>query len=357
LSERRPPRRNPRLRIAGRELASLRREKTIVLAIAIQLFVAAFSSFLVVGLVSLYDPGSVGEEVGIEFGVTGDAREDLAAVVDGEGREVQLYEEPAAARAAFGQGSVHAVLDARRSDSGQVHVTAVVLEGSLRTTLVVVQVKDVLSAFERQERAAMSHRLDRTPVSIPPETTASPYFGFTYTVLIPLLSFLPVFISGSVAVDSLVEELERGTAELLRVAPISAVEIVDGKLLATGLLAPVQAGAWLALLSANGTAIANPWAIVVFVAAVTTVVVALAAVVALAFPDRSRAQFGYSMGVIVLFGASQLLGQSPANAVARLAIGSPNAATPLVVAASAVLAVAAYLGCRGFVARSRLART
>lgn len=357
MSERRPLRRNPRFRIAGRELSSLRREKTIVLAILIQLFVAAFSSFLVVGLVSLYDPGSVGDQVVVEFGVTGDAREELATIASGDGRSVRIFEDPAIARGAFRQGSVHAVLDARRSDSGQVHVTAVVPEGSLRTTLIVVQVKDVLSAFERQERAALSHRLDRTPVPVPQETTASPYFGFTYTVLIPLLSFLPVFISGSIAVDSLVEEIERGTAELLRVAPISAVEIVDGKLLATGVLAPIQAGAWLALLSANGTAIANPWALVALVAAITIVVVALAAVVALAFPDRSRAQFGYSMGVILLFGASQLLAQSLANAVARLAIGSPDGVTPLVVAVTAVLAIVAYLGCRRVVARSPLART
>ena len=39
-----------RLTIAGRELAGLRAEKTILLAIGIQLFIAAFSSFLVVGL-------------------------------------------------------------------------------------------------------------------------------------------------------------------------------------------------------------------------------------------------------------------------------------------------------------------
>jgi len=48
--------RDSRLTIAGRELSGLRAEKTILLAIAIQLFIAAFSSFLVVGLVSMYDP-------------------------------------------------------------------------------------------------------------------------------------------------------------------------------------------------------------------------------------------------------------------------------------------------------------
>ena len=346
----------PRIRIAGRELASLRREKTVVLAILIQLFVAAFSSFLVVGLVSMYDPGSISDGSSIEFAVTGDAREDLAAIVDSEaGRDVRIYEDPLVARAAFRQGSVHAVLDARRADDGQVQVSAVVPDGSLRTTLIVVQVKEVLAEFERHERAALSHRLERTPVEVPSKTNASPYFGFTYTVLIPLLAFLPVFISGSVAVDSLVEEIERGTAELLRVAPVSAVEIVDGKLLATGLLAPVQAGAWLVLLEANGTSIADPWTIVAFVASATTIVVALAGVVALAFPDRSQAQFLYSMVVMLLFGASYLLGQPPANTVARLAIGSPNATTPWVVAGSVGIAAVTYLGCRAFVRRSEFA--
>jgi len=61
--------RDSRLTIAGRELSGLRAEKTILLAIAIQLFIAAFSSFLVVGLVSMmYDPGSLG---GAEVEVAG----------------------------------------------------------------------------------------------------------------------------------------------------------------------------------------------------------------------------------------------------------------------------------------------
>ena len=44
---------DPRLTIARRELQTLRSEKTIVLALLIQLFIAAFSSFLVVGLPDL----------------------------------------------------------------------------------------------------------------------------------------------------------------------------------------------------------------------------------------------------------------------------------------------------------------
>lgn len=345
------------MRIATRELASLRSEKTIVLAILIQLFIAAFSSFLVVGLVSMYDPGSVSDNVVVTFGVTGDAGQELQEIVDqGESRRVTYFEDPSAARSAFRQGVVHALLDARRAENGQVQVVAIVPEGSLRSTFIVVQVKEVLAEYERVTRDALSDRLEHKPVRTDLDPPASPYFGFSYTVLVPLLVFLPVFISGSIAVDSLVEEFERGTMELLRVAPLSAAQIVDGKLLATGVLAPVQAGAWLVLLSMNGTAIADVWSIVAFVAAVSVVVVSLAAVVALAFPDRSQAQFLYSMLVMVLFGVAYLLPTNPANVVARLAIGSPDAATPWAVAASVVVAVVAFAITRRFLAHSRLAR-
>ncbi|WP_199897069.1 hypothetical protein [Halarchaeum acidiphilum] len=98
-----------RLVLARRELASLRREKTIVLALAIQLFVAAFSSVLVVGLVSLYAPGSAGGALAVTVGVTGDAGGDLAPVVDeGDALHAIRYDSAAAARSGFRHGEVDA---------------------------------------------------------------------------------------------------------------------------------------------------------------------------------------------------------------------------------------------------------
>jgi ABC-type amino acid transport substrate-binding protein len=142
---------DPRLTIARREFATLRSEKTIVLALLIQLFIAAFSSFLVVGLVSLYDPGSV-EGYETTVGVTGDATDDLLRVVDEQPSMTGVgYDSQATARRAFDRGEVDAVLLAYRR-AGRVFVTATAPEGSVRTTVVVVQLRDALSAFERAER-------------------------------------------------------------------------------------------------------------------------------------------------------------------------------------------------------------
>lgn len=332
-----------RLAIAGRELAGLRREKTIVLAIAIQLFVAAFSSFLVVGLVTLYSPAAAGGAVTVDVGVSGNASDALApAVAESDARTLHRFDDREAALAAFDAGEVDAVLHGTAQPSGNVSVTAYAPTDDFRTTLVVVQLKDALGTAERQQRAALSHRLTRQPVPVPDDAGGNPYYGFTYTVLVPLLVFLPVFISGSVAADSVSEELERGTFELLRVAPLSAGQILDGKALAAVALAPIQAAAWLALLAANGTRVAHPVAILALATGATGIVVAAGAGLALVTGERRSAQLLYSLGVVAAFGASATLPENPANAVAKLAIGSPTPTTTLVVAVTVGAGVAAY---------------
>ena len=336
-----------RLTVARRELASLRSEKTIVLAILIQLFIAAFSSFLAVGLVSLYDPGAVSDGFVVEFGVTGEASEDLDPVLLGEESwEAVEYETRADALSDFRRGEVHAVLVVERGPDGRAQVEAIAPDGNIRTTLVVTQLKAVLDEFEQRERRRLSSRLERRPVDPLPDSGSSPYFGFTYTVLVPLLTFLPVFLSGSVTVDAITEEYDRGTLELLRVTPLTATDIVDGKLLAMGLLAPLQAGAWLLLLSFNGTAVSNPLEILLLVAAFSVVVVALGALLALHLRDRKQAQFLFSMGLLVTFSATYLLPESPANTVAKLAIGSPSSLTHAMVGVYAALSVIGYAAVR-----------
>lgn len=321
---------DPRLAIARRALASLTREKTIVLALLIQLFIAAFSSFLVVGLTSLYDPSSI-DSGEIDVGITGDQQQALLEAAAGnDGTAVERYSDRESARAAFDRGAVDAYLvaNARNTGSGNlVDVTAVVPEENLRTTLIVVQVRQLLTDLEQAERLDRAESLEFAPVDVPTRIDASPYFGFTYTVLIPLLLFLPPFISGSVAVDAITEEIERGTLELLRVAPVSLVDIVDGKGAAMILLAPLQAALWLGLLTLNGIGIDHALPLLAFVTAVATVVVVVGVLLGFLTARRRQAQLLYSILVIVLFGGAILLPEHPATTVAKLAVGSPTAGT------------------------------
>ncbi|MEY7847720.1 ABC transporter permease [Natrarchaeobius sp. A-rgal3] len=328
--------------LVRRQLRSLRSEKTILLAIAIQLFIASFSSFLVVGLVSMYEPDSVdGYEA--DVAVTGSDTDELLAVADQQnGIDPRFYDERAEAHRAFDEGWVDAVLDANRDDEGRLIVRVTAPDGGLETTVLVVQLRETLETIEYVERIENADSLAEPPLSVPQGTDASPYAEFSYTVLVPLLLFLPAFISGSIVVDSLVEERQRGTLELLRVAPVSFVDVVDSKLVATAALAPVQAIAWLALLAFNGTAVANPLALIVLVSALAVLVVGVGGVVALTAPDRRQAQLLYSIAVVGALVVSTLLPEHPANTVAKFAIGNPTATTWLSLALYCLLAAIAF---------------
>ncbi len=339
-----------RLAIARRDLAGLSREKTIVLALLIQLFVAAFSSFLVVGLSTLVDPGTASSEQTVEAAVTGNASDELlAAAQEVDGLRLRQFADRESARAAFDSRRATAIVEATRvGDRISVDVTAA---RGVQTTVVVVRLRETLEALERVERERRAESLARRVLELPPESGASPYYGFTYTILVPLLMFLPPFISGSLAVDAVTEEVERGTMELLRATPASLVAIVDGKALAMAALAPAQAVAWIALLSLNGITLANPLALVALVAAFATLVTALGVVVGLATGRRQQAQLLYSLGVLVAFGAAALLPEHPTTTAALLAIDSATTSTYLLLAGYLLTGALAYGGTRAFVAR------
>lgn len=336
--------------VARRDLDAISREKTIVLALLIQLFVAAFSSFLVVGLSTLYDPTSIESEATIDVGVTGDSEELLAVAQEQPGLRARAYRSTSNAMADFRERRLDAVLQVHRTDGGVLEVDATVAEG-FRTTLVVVQLRQALETLERTERTERRGQLDAEVVPLPDDGTASPYFGFTYTILLPLLLFLPAFISGSLAVDVITEEIERGTLTMLRVTPASLTEIVDGKAGAMAALAPAQAALWIALLWFNGIAVANVPALLVFVAALALAVVTLGVVMGLATAERQRAQLLYSMAILVLFGGAAVLPEHPANTAALLAIDSATTTTWTLLAGYVALAVGGYALAREYANR------
>ncbi len=346
-----------RATIAGREISALSREKTIVLALAIQLFIAAFSSFLVVGLTSLYDPSAEGGEIAV--GVSGEERDKLIRVAEEtQGVSPTPYSSQASALAAFESGELNAVLHTRRVQTDQgvrIAVDAEVPADSLETTLVIVRLQELLLELERQERAVRSDSLEFSPVELPEEQQDSDdftqYFTFTYTILLPLLLFLPPFISGSVVVDSVTEELERGTLELLRVAPVSLTEIVDGKAIGMILIAPLQALLWLGLLWANGITVANVGLLLLLVTAIATLTTAVGLFLGLLTGTRQKAQLLYSTLMLVLFGAAAVLPEHPASTAALLAVDSASLGTLVHVGAITIVAGATFALVRSYVNR------
>lgn len=336
--------RRPRLTVAKRELQVLSREKTIVLALMVQLFIAGFSGFLVVGLVSLYDPGSV-DGYQIEAAVTGDATDEVQTAIDErDALNGIAYNSTTAAFEDFDEGEIQAVFETSIRED-QIDVVLTAPDGSIQTTLVVAESQEALRALERNQRFDRAAHLSVVPLALPAESGGNPYFDFTYTVLLPLLVFLPVFISGSITVDSITEEVDRGTLELLRVAPVSLTQIVDGKALAMIAIAPIQAMTWLVLLS-RSVSIANGGWLFALVTASTVIVVSFAIGVSLLAADRRSAQLLFSIGTLLLFAMASFLPGGPANAAALLAIDSATLTTRASVGGYLLVALIAAGGVR-----------
>ncbi|MDY7080885.1 MAG: hypothetical protein SXQ77_00400, partial [Halobacteria archaeon] len=81
-------------------------------------------------------------------------------------------------------------------------------------------------------------------------------------------------------------------------------------------------------------------------------VVSFGTAVALFFKDRKQTQFVYSIGVILVFGVTYFLPESPPNIIAKLGVGSATRWTYLAVIVYVIVAIGFYYASRTLVARA-----
>jgi ABC-type Na+ efflux pump permease subunit len=315
------------LLIMKKDLKSLANERTILLAILLQLFVALFSSFLMVGLTSMYDPSALARFEGVRYPVGYAGEEgDLSRLLR-ESRQFVVYPmDLPVAVAALKERKLAAVLyvpptppDAEEP----VKITLYTLQNDIQSTIVSVKLKEVFLAYEEALRTVRAQRLDVIPqkLEFPASGSGPGFYEFIYGLLIPLLLFMPAIISAALVIDLVCEEFQHHTLETLLSTPMEMTEIVWGKVAACLVLVPLQAGTWLALLSLNGIIIAHiPW-IVLHVVAVSLVLILLAAIISLFYRERTSAQFIFSTAVVVIMLAVLAFPGNPLNTIAQLATG------------------------------------
>jgi ABC-2 type transport system permease protein len=325
--------------ITKKELKGLYSEKTIILAILLQLFIAMFSSFLMVGLASMYDPDSVGRLSTIRYPVayTGEdsplfeylsARDDLIVYrMDLDIAVTALSERKLSA-------VVWAPETAPDADD-PIKLTLYTIQNDIQATVINVKLKEVFLAYESDLRDIRAPRLDvhPLPLAIPPSEPGSNFYEFVYGLLIPLLVFMPAIISSALIIDLITEEYQHDTLETLMSTPVTFTEMIWGKVAACLAIVPVQSGAWLLLLMVNGIAIANAIPILLHVTAGSMVLILLGAVTALHYRDRTNAQFIFSTGLVVVILFVLALPYNPLNLIVRLSVGAIGAEHWLILAA------------------------
>ena len=302
-----------------KELRSVVHERTIMIAIVIQLFIASFSSALLVGLLSLYDPESVAlyARVRIGVGFVGAPNSPLILLLRDQGIRVTPFANLGVAEAAFQQSRVEAIIVAPDDNGGAVDMQLYLPRAEAQSSVILMVLQNSLKRYENVLRAQRGIAVRYADLQGLPPTT----FEFLYSIILPVLMFFPAFVAGSMVVDSLSEEMENNTLETLLSAPLSLNAVVGGKIAAALVLAVAQCVAWLALLRLNRIEVQNVALVLVLAAIVAGIIAVTCAFVTLVFKDRERSQFVYALFILVAASVSYLVDLSPIKTITRLAIG------------------------------------
>lgn len=305
--------------IVKKELRSVTRERTIVIAITIQLFIASFSSALLIGLLSFYDPESITTFArgNLRIGILGDTKSPLVLYLRDNRMRVTPFENSTVAEQAFRDQTVDLVLYIPPDTGDAVEMKMFLPTSELRASLMMIFLREPLKRYENFLRQERGVTVNYTNVAGLPSTT----FEFLYAVIVPMLMLFPAFVAGSMVIDSLSEELETYTFETLRSAPLSINAIFGAKIFAAWIIAVIQLVVWLGLLRLNRIDIQNLPLVFLLATLIAAMNIVISASTATFLRDRERSQFIYSLFILFAVGVSTLIDVAPVQLLTRLATG------------------------------------
>lgn len=305
--------------VVKRELWTVIRDRTIVISILIQFFIASFSSGLFLGMLQLYDVDTILRYSGgaIKIGVVNPSENQLSVFIADHGMTVVPFATLNQAEAGFYNGEAIAIIDAPQETDGITVVRIFLPESNTISSIVRMVIQEPLKEYENYLRIQKGVGIRYTDLQGEPSIS----FEFIYSVLLPMLMFFPAFVAGSMAVDSIAEEVENQTLDTLRAGPVSVNSIFGAKIMAALVLALIQCAAWLGLLRLNQIQIQNGALVLVVALLIAALNAVGSALIAVALRDRERAQFVYSIGLLGTVAVSTLLNLSPIGLVTRLATG------------------------------------
>jgi ABC-2 type transport system permease protein len=309
--------------ILKKELRAITQERTIIIAILIQLFIASFSSAMLVGLISVYDPEAIGlsARLRIRIGIIGDADSPLVTVLREHNARVTTFSAPEDAENAFNAGQIDAAIYIPEAtpagDESVVDLQLFLPQSETRSTLILMVLKTPLKQYENYLREKNGTHIRYTDLEGKPATT----YEFQYGVIVPLLMFFPAFVTGSMVVDSISEEWVNRTLETLWSAPLSLNVILGAKIASAVLLAEGQCILWSALLRFNGIAIRNLGSVLILAGISAALIAVGSAFISVYFKDRERSQFVYSLFILLAVSLSYFFDFSPIALTTRLATG------------------------------------
>jgi ABC-type Na+ efflux pump permease subunit len=309
--------------IINKEVRSIARERTIMLAIIIQLVIASLSSVILFGLMSYYDPSTIGQNTAIQVkvGIVGDGNSPLIDYLDNAHITALQYTSADSAQADYDRGKIHAIIYLPQTAAGVTEMKLFLPPPTdTKSTVIMTALQGPLKRYENYLRGLNGITVHYQDV----RGRTSTSWEFQYSFIIPLLMLFPAFIAGSIMIDTLSEEFENKTIDTLLATPVSLNTMIGAKLVAVEFIAVIQCVLWTVLLSFNRIYIQNVWAVLLLAAIISAFVSLGSALLSIYFKDRERSQFLFSILLITVASLSYLINPSPIGLMTRLASGDLN---------------------------------
>src|SRR5512146_2429031 len=146
--------------VVKKEISAVLRERTIIIAILIQLFIASFSSALLIGMLSLYDADSIGvyKNINVRVGLVTGASKDLSAseplpsYLSERGLKVLPFATLSEAKTAFYQGKLQALISAPAAQNNAVTLRLYLPQSETTSSLLLMILQDPLKRYENYVR-------------------------------------------------------------------------------------------------------------------------------------------------------------------------------------------------------------
>ncbi len=306
----------------NKDLRMIARERTIMSAISILIFIASFSSIITFGLLVLYKPDFIALS-GVKIGVAGEC-----PVLKMSGGDVR-YDSLKDGLNDFYSGRIDALIYLPKENVSSVNFVTVYLPKDEITGIIASsKVKEVLKKYQERLRRMngipSSHGFSfydenfrRTEV----KEGSSITFRFIYAVLIPLLLVTTAIIAGGLAIDLISEEYETKTYEVILSTPMSSSEFIASKISVSLLISSILSAVWVALIYLN-VGIQNSFLLFIMSISISMIFSSIGAISSLILRDRERSQLVFSIIAVSVVTASFSGKSMVAGVAARISAGS-----------------------------------
>ncbi|RLI79481.1 hypothetical protein DRP05_03785 [Archaeoglobales archaeon] len=306
------------IKIALKDLKAMFKERTFVSILLLLIFVASFSSVITFGILALYNPDYIGfaVEKNVNVAIVGDAPI-LERIV-----EAKKYDSLSNALSDFYNGKIDAIIVLNENLSSN-YVKVYLPKEEIKAIQASLFIKEKLIEYERKLKELngipnfdLAFYFNNKQIEIPEGISVA--FKFIYVVLIPLLMFTTAICCGGLVIDSISEELETRTMDLLKIAA-SPSQIFGGKILASVILSLILTPTWIGLLILNGIEINNLILVILLSLSFSMILTSIAYSVVTFVKDRERSQLTFSIISVLLMPLLFTNPYSPTSLIGRIA--------------------------------------